>query len=117
MFEPNAAEAALIARIAELEREKSAAAAAQARAAADVDALRRANEAAAGVPTAQRGRGLASEIALARRDSPARGGRHPGFAKALVHEMTHTLAALEVPKRRTKRGLSTNFCPNTREGV
>jgi hypothetical protein len=32
---------------------------------------------------------------LARRDSPARGGRHLGFAQALVHEMPHTLAALE----------------------
>jgi hypothetical protein len=63
--------------------------------AAALDALRRSNEAAAGVPAAQRGRGLASEIALARRDSPARGGRHLGFAKALVHEMPHTLAALE----------------------
>src|ERR1700736_456640 len=38
---------------------------------------------------------LASEIALARRDSPARGGRHLGLGKALVHEMPHTLAALE----------------------
>jgi hypothetical protein len=38
---------------------------------------------------------LASEVALARRDAPARGGRHLGFAKALVHEMPHTLAALE----------------------
>ncbi|MGH8917458.1 MAG: DUF222 domain-containing protein, partial [Acidimicrobiales bacterium] len=36
-----------------------------------------------------------SEVALARRDSPARGGRHLGFAKALVYEMPHTLAALE----------------------
>lgn len=88
-------EAALIARIAELERAKAAAAAGQARAAAALDALRRAHEAAAGVPAAQRGRGLASEIALARRDSPARGERHLGFAKALVHEMPHTLAALE----------------------
>ncbi|WP_068175792.1 HNH endonuclease signature motif containing protein [Mycobacterium sp. UM_CSW] len=95
MFEPNADEAALIERIAELEREKSAAAAGQARLAAALDALRRSNEAAAGVPAAQRGRGVASEIALARRDSPARGGRHLGFAKALVHEMPHTLAALE----------------------
>ena len=34
-------------------------------------------------------------MALARRDSPARGGRHLGLAKALVHEMPHTLAALE----------------------
>ena len=34
-------------------------------------------------------------MALARRDSPARGGRHLGFAKASVYEMPHTLAALE----------------------
>ncbi|MGA8547320.1 MAG: DUF222 domain-containing protein, partial [Mycobacterium sp.] len=40
-------------------------------------------------------RGVASEVALARHDSPARGNRHLGFAKALVHEMPHTLAALE----------------------
>jgi hypothetical protein len=39
---------------------------------------------------------VASEVALARRDSPSRGNRHLGFAKALVHEMPHTLAALEV---------------------
>ena len=57
--------------------------------------LRRRTEAAAGVPKARQGRGLASEVALARRDSPARGGQHLGFAKALVHEMPHTLAALE----------------------
>jgi hypothetical protein len=95
MFESNADEAALIAGIAQLEREKSAAAAGQARLTAALDALRRSNEADAGVPAAQRGRGLASEIALARRDSPARGSRHLGFAKALVYEMPHTLAALE----------------------
>src|SRR5271166_4007547 len=81
--DPHADEAALIARIAELEAAKSAAAAGQARAAVELDALRRSNEADAGVPAAQRGRGVASEIALARRDSPARGGRHLGFAKAL----------------------------------
>jgi hypothetical protein len=38
---------------------------------------------------------VAGEVALARRDSPARGGRHLGLAKALVHEMPHTLAALQ----------------------
>ena len=95
VVDPHAGEAALIERIAELERLKSAAAAGQARAAAALDASRRADEAAAGVPTRQRARGVASEIALARRDSPARGGRHLGFATALVHEMPHTLAALE----------------------
>jgi hypothetical protein len=88
-------ESALVEHIAELERSKSAAAARQARAAAALDAARRSAEAAVGVPDAKRGRGVASEIALARRDSPSRGNRHLGFAKALVHEMPHTLAALE----------------------
>jgi Domain of unknown function (DUF222) len=93
--DPYADEAALVGRIAELEQVKSAAAAGQARAAAALDGLRRADEAAAGIPGRQRGRGVASEVALARRDSPNRGGRHLGFAKALVHEMPHTMAALE----------------------
>jgi hypothetical protein len=93
--DPYADEAALIEQIAWLERVKSAAAAGQARAAAALDEKRRADEAAAGVPKAKQGRGVASEVALARRDSPARGGRHLGLAKALVHEMPHTLAALE----------------------
>lgn len=81
--------------IAELERLKAAAAARQARLAAALDAARRRAEAAAGVPAERRGRGVAAEVALARRDSPARGSRHLGFAKALVNEMPHTLAALE----------------------
>jgi Domain of unknown function (DUF222) len=89
------AESALVERIAQLERIKSAAAAGQARATAALDAARRAAEAAAGMPAARRGRGIASEIALARLDSPARGNRHLGLAKALVHEMPYTLAALE----------------------
>jgi Domain of unknown function (DUF222) len=93
--DPATDESALVERIAELERLKSAAAAGQARAAAALDASRRAAEAAAGVPAPRRGCGVASEVALARRDSPARGGRHLGFAKALVNEMPHTLAALE----------------------
>ena len=95
MVDLPAEESTLIERIAELERVKSAAAAGQARAAAALDASRRAAEAAAGVPAANRGRGVASEVALARRDSPARGGRHLGFAKALVNEMPHTLGALQ----------------------
>ncbi|WP_322859825.1 DUF222 domain-containing protein [Mycobacterium europaeum] len=93
--DPAAGEPALIERIAELETIKCAAAAGQARATAALDAARRAGEAAAGVPAARRGRGVAAEVALARRDAPARGGRHLGFAKALVNEMPHTLAALE----------------------
>lgn len=88
-------ESDLVDGIAELERLKAAAAARQARLAAALDTTRRAAEAAAGMPAAKRGRGVAAEVALARRDSPARGSRHLGFAKALVHEMPHTLAALE----------------------
>jgi len=94
-IDQDADEAALIERISDLERVKAAAAAGQARAAAALDERRRADEAAAGVPRRQRGRGVANEVALARRDSPSRGGRHLGFAKALVYEMPHTLAALE----------------------
>jgi Domain of unknown function (DUF222) len=93
--DPHADEAVLIEQIGWLERVKSAAAAGQARAAAVLDAKRRAAEAAAGMPRAKQGRGVANEVALARRDSPARGGRHMGLAKALVHEMPHTLAALQ----------------------
>jgi hypothetical protein len=91
----DADESALVERIAQLEWLKSAAAAAQARVTAALDVARRSAEAARGVPAAKRGRGLGSEVALARRDSPNRGGRHLGFARALVHEMPHTLAALE----------------------
>ncbi len=85
----------MVEEIARLERVKSAAAAGQARLTAVLADKRRAAEAAAGVPRAKQCRGLASEVALARRDSPVRGGRHLGFATALVFEMPHTLAALE----------------------
>ena len=88
-------ESALVEAIATLEKFKAAAAARQARLAVALDTARRADEAAAGLPAARRGRGVAAEVALARRDSPARGGRHLGFARALVNEMPHTLAALE----------------------
>ena len=94
-MDPQADEAALIEQIAWLERVKSAASAGQARAAVALDAKRRAAEAAAGVPKAKQGRGVAGEVAVARRDAPARGGGHLGLAKALVHQMPHTLAALE----------------------
>jgi hypothetical protein len=95
MFDLVGGEAELIDEIARLERVKSAAAAGQARLTAVLADKRRVTDAAAGVPRAKQCRGLASEIALARRDSPARGGRHLGFATALVFEMPHTLAALE----------------------
>ncbi|MGV0835574.1 DUF222 domain-containing protein [Mycolicibacterium thermoresistibile] len=93
-IDPDAGEAELRDCVERFERMKSLAAAAQARATAQWAAKRRAAERSAGVPTAKQGRGLASEVGLARRDSPSRGGQHLGFAQALVHEMPHTLAAL-----------------------
>ena len=54
----------------------------------------RADRRARGLPRVEWDRGIASQIALARRESPNRGGRHLGFARALVHEMPHTLAML-----------------------
>jgi hypothetical protein len=87
--------AELINQLRALEDLKSAAAAAQARIAVAFDAVQRSADAAAGVPAEERGRGVAEQVALARRESPARGSRLHGLAKALVTEMPHTLAAME----------------------
>lgn len=87
-------ESELIDHITELELIKSAVAAAQARCTNALVSVRTAREERAGVPAAERGRGLSSEIALARRESPVRGARSLGLAKALVREMPHTLEAL-----------------------
>ncbi len=95
IVDPNADESALVAAIRELEELKSAAAARQARLSVALDVARRRSEEAAGVPVARRGRGVAVEVALARREPPVRGGRYLGLAKALVREMPHTMAALE----------------------
>ncbi|MHA7282729.1 HNH endonuclease [Arthrobacter sp. TMS2-4] len=87
--------ASLIDEVRALEELKSAIAGRQARAAVAFDLVRRQCDAAAGVPVAEQGRGVAAQIALARRESPARGGRLLGLARALVTEMPHTMAALE----------------------
>jgi hypothetical protein len=94
-IDPAAGEAELRDRIAELERLKSAAAAGQARATAALESARHAAEAVAGVSIARRGRGLSSEIGLARQDSPTRGHQHLTDARVLVHDLPYTLAALE----------------------
>jgi hypothetical protein len=82
-------------RIRRLEELKSAAAAAQARITVAFDRSQRAEQEAAGVAAKKLGSGVAAQVALARRDSPAKGGQHLGLARALVHEMPHTLAALQ----------------------
>ncbi|NUL49538.1 DUF222 domain-containing protein, partial [Cellulosimicrobium funkei] len=73
---------------------KAACAAAQARTTAALHGLRTQAEAEQGVPVRDRGRGLAAEVALARRESPSTGSRDVGLARALCEEMPHTLAAL-----------------------
>jgi hypothetical protein len=57
------------------------------------DVVRRRHDA-AGVRPEKQGAGVASQVALARRESPNRGARHLGLAKVLVTELPHTLAAM-----------------------
>ncbi|MEN0136092.1 MAG: DUF222 domain-containing protein [Rhodococcus sp. (in: high G+C Gram-positive bacteria)] len=78
-----------------IEALKSVGCAAQAVITDDVATNIRADRRARGLPQVEWGRGIATQIALARRESPNRGGRHLGFAQALVHEMPHTLAMLQ----------------------
>jgi len=86
--------AALIGQLRDLEDLKSASAGLQARIAVALEARERRAQHAAGLPAAELGQGVAAQVALARRESPARGSRLLGLAKALVTEMPHTLAAL-----------------------
>ena len=87
--------AGLIDEIREFEDLKCALAARQARHAVAFDLLQRREQADAGTPAEQLGAGVGAQVALARRESPAKGGRLLGLAKALVTEMPRTLAALE----------------------
>ena len=87
--------AGLIAEIRDREDEKSALSARQARLSVAFDLVQRREQAAAGMPAAELGAGVGAQIALARRESPAKGGRLLGLAKALVTDMPHPLAALE----------------------
>jgi hypothetical protein len=66
-----------------LEELKCVAEAAQARVSADFDASQRADQAARGVPRERQGRGIAEQVALARRESPHRARQRLGLAKIL----------------------------------
>lgn len=85
---------ALIDLIGELEKLKSLACAVQADATVEYDAARRVVESEQGVSARRQGRGVAAEIALARRESPHRGHTLLGLAKILRNEMPHTGARL-----------------------
>jgi hypothetical protein len=92
--DPSVPDGERVERIRALEELKSACAAAQAVESAALDASVRAGRAARGVPTAERGRGVGAQVALARRASPFSGGRHLGLATALTREMPATLTLL-----------------------
>ncbi|NOJ60690.1 HNH endonuclease signature motif containing protein [Arthrobacter sp. 260] len=93
-LKPAADAAGLIDQLRELEELKSAIAGVQARITVAVDAAERQAQALAGVPAGEQGKGVGAQVALARRESPSRGSRLLGLARALVTEMPHTLAAL-----------------------
>ncbi|ELT45788.1 HNH nuclease, partial [Arthrobacter nitrophenolicus] len=82
----------MIDQLRQLEDVKSLAAARQAEITVAFDGFQRRVQAAAGVPAEEQGAGVAAQIALARRESPAKGGRLLGTAKALTG-MPRTFAA------------------------
>ena len=67
--------------------------AAQALLSAELDDSQRAEHAAVGEPPARQGRGVAAQVALARRESHHRGQRHLGLARIVAAELPHTWAA------------------------
>ncbi len=77
-----------------LERLTCAAAGLQAEITAALDASVRARDEQRGTPHERRGRGVAAEVALARRESHVRGRQHVGLARILVDEMPCTRRAL-----------------------
>jgi hypothetical protein len=92
--DPSAEPADLVVRIRELEELKNQATAQQAELAVRLEAATRQRHADLKVPASQQGAGVASEVAIARRESPFRGRVHLGLARALVTELPCTLAAM-----------------------
>lgn len=87
-------DAARIDLIRALEVVKSTAEGAQAVVTAGFDISQRHHAARRGEPEARQGRGIAHQVALARRESPHRAQRHVGLAKVLTVKMPCTLSAL-----------------------
>ena len=78
-----------------LEELKSAAAAAQARVTAAFAASQEEAQLESGIPAKDVGKGIAAQVALAKRESPARGRRYVGWAGVLIGELPRTFARLE----------------------
>lgn len=79
--------------IAALEELGSVVTAAQASLAGELDDSQRAAQATADMDKALQGKGVASQVALARRESPHRGRQHLGLAKVVRAELPHTWIA------------------------
>ena len=90
----NAPDPELINQITELERIKSACAAAQAALTMTFVDSQTAGRTQQQQRETRAHRSINAQIALARHDSPARGNRHVGAAKALLREMPHTYQSL-----------------------
>ncbi|MDT0201795.1 DUF222 domain-containing protein [Nocardioides sp. AE5] len=84
----------IVDQLAVLERLTSSAAAAKAALTSELHRQRRISDAEAGAPTRRCGRGVAHEVALARRESPHLARQHVALARALTTEMPAALAAL-----------------------
>ncbi|EGD43892.1 putative HNH endonuclease domain protein [Nocardioidaceae bacterium Broad-1] len=92
---PGASERELVDWIARLEEVKCTAEAVQAEAAVRLEEAARTRQLEAGVAARKLGEGVASQIALARRVSPARGAKLLGLAKILITEMPHTFGLMK----------------------
>src|SRR4051812_23547900 len=78
-----------------LEELKSAAAAAQARVTAAFVTSQQQVQLQSGVSAKEVGKGVAAQVALAKRESPARGRRYVGWAGVLLRELPCTFSRLQ----------------------
>jgi hypothetical protein len=93
-LERDVPDAELVDRIRVLEEIKAAAAAAQARATTAFVAVQEEAQRRAGMPERNVGKGIASQVGLAKRESPARAQRYVGWARVLTEELPGTYAVL-----------------------
>src|SRR5690349_14751026 len=77
-----------------LEEIKAAAAGAQAQVTHDFAKSQRAEQHASGVAADEIGMGIASQVALAKREAPAKGREYVAWATGMVEDLPNTLAAL-----------------------
>lgn len=88
---PAGTETELITLITDAEHAKAALAALEARAATALDTARRTRHAAAGRKATARGRGVGTEIALARHEAPTEGRKHLNCSRILTTDMPRTM--------------------------